>query len=274
MAEKPFVRAEAVGEEELADVDENELANVQGPGADQRALMQASGSVALGAVGGDQSGQGMQLPRLQMVFGVGDLVATFSPGDLILAKENLLAHKGQPVSLIILSAFQYWKEYLSSDAFNAGMRPRSYPTEAEVIKAHTPEGGKAPSAVGLTQWGPAGSGVKPTFSPAMDLKMLIERPEGVICGLFGIEIGGKSYAPAVWTVDKTTYGSIGPVVKAAAFSLQQRSLLAGIFSLVTTVRVENGKTKIKPTLRLTGYNAPEVVEQIKKLFVAPAAATC
>lgn len=221
------------------------------------ARVEASG--ALGVCEGEFAPGDLRLPRLQIVYGVGKLSAEFNPGSLVLGRDTLLVEKGKPLEVIILGTLKYWKEYTSGKTYDPNKIPRSYKTAAEV----TANGG-------TTDWvGSQG----PTFSRAMQLKMLIQQPEGVLSSIFdGITIGGKNYAPAVWDVDKQAYKRVGsPVNVAANFSLKNSGLLAGRFEITTKSEVVNKNNTIVPTIKLLpARNTDEEIEQIKALFGAPA----
>lgn len=210
-------------------------------------------AVQLGQVEGDFSPGDIRLPRLQLVHGVGNLAESFNPGDVVLGGDNLLVHKGEPLELIVLSARQYWKEYLGGEKYDRSHIPVTYATEQDVLRAG-----------GTTRWE---NGVGPSFNQAMELKLLIKQPKDVICGLFGIPLGDATYAPAVWDVDKSAYRRVGPtVLTAARFSLRARGLLSGIFTLLTKTEKINDNNTIVPNFRMTGHNSDEVVEAIKVLF--------
>lgn len=216
---------------------------------------------ALGEVSGDISASDIRLPRLQITYGVGGLAEAFAPGDWILDKENLLAHKDEPLRVVILSAVKYWKEYLSNEAFNAGVRPRSFATDTEVLKNG-----------GTVEWV---NGVGPTFSPAMDVKLLIEKPANLVCGYFGLEIEGKSYAPAIWTADKTTYNKVAQVITLMSrFTLASRGLCSGLFELSTTVQKnQKGRVIPYPNIRLVGNNSDGFLQVLETLFNRPMGGT-
>lgn len=210
---------------------------------------------AVGAVSGELSFADLPFPRLQMAYGVGKLAENYNPGDLVLQDEYLLAHKGEPVLFIPVKALVYWKEYLSQELWATGQKPREFLTEKEVHDAG-----------GTTAWV---NGVGPTFSKALELRMLIQRPENLVCGLFGIQLGGKEYAPAVWNVDKTAFKTAAaPILFAAGMALKDRGeLLGGTFELVTSVRKsQTGNTTAVPVTRLKGINPPELVQEISALF--------
>jgi hypothetical protein len=213
----------------------------------------STSSMELGAVQGEVSADDIRLPRLQIAYGVGGLSENFAPGDLVLGGEERLVGKGEPLNLIILNVRQYWKERLDSAAYAAGISPRQFETEAEVV-----------ADGGTTRW--VGQ-VGPNFGKALTLRMLIEKPEGLVCGLFGIPIGDKEYAPAVWDVDKSAYKRIGPVVLSSAqFSLRKRGLLSGTFTVFTRSEKINGNNTVVPVIKLSAHNTDEQIADIKMAF--------
>lgn len=211
-------------------------------------------SLELGSMGGDVKSSDLRLPRLQIAYGVGKLATNYSQGDLVLDGEHLIVAKRVPVKVIVWSTYTYWKEYLDNEAYNAGLRTRTF-ASAEEVKA----------AGGTTDWGP--SGERPTFSRAIDLRLFIQKPEKLECGLFGIDLDGKPYAPAMFTADKMGFGKIQPAIQTAAtFSLRKRGLQAGMWELSTEVKVEGAKTKVFPLIKLIGFNSPKLLEDLKTVF--------
>lgn len=212
----------------------------------------------LGAVTGESGAGDFRLPRLQIAYGVGDLAATFNPGDLVLGGDTLLVHKGEPLKLIVLSAVQYWKEYPTQEMREARIMPRVFATAAEVQ-----------AAGGTTEWI---NGVGPTYSRAMDLNLLILKPKDIVSGLFGVKLDATDaeYAPAIFSVDKTAYQKVGTKIQTAAnFSLRERGLLSGLWQLSTTSeKKKNGNMIIVPVFGLCGHNTDEQVTNIQKLFMA------
>lgn len=210
----------------------------------------------IGALTGDISQSDIPMPPLNVVYGVGDLAAKFSPGDLVLDREHLLVQKTQPLNVIIVSGQIYWKEYLDQAAYASGLIPRIFRDEDEVL-----------AAGGTTAYGP--NDEKPTFKRAATLKLLIEKPEKVECYLFTIDLLGKKYAPAKWFVDKTAYArargrGVGlELMKQASFALKQRGLLAGKWQ-VTTGFEDIGQNKVvAPNIRLVGQFTDDEIAQIK-----------
>lgn len=218
-------------------------------------------SFTLGQVDGDSSLDSQQLPRLQIAYGVGKLATNFRPGDLVLAKENLLVHKGEPLNVIILMVSKYYKEYLTPEAYKAQMQPRVFKTKAEVLAAGE-----------TTEWGPRDpltgrAASKPTFNGAMDLKMMIQKPKDVVCGLFGTPIGGEEYSPAIWSVDKVAYKRVDPVVSnSARFALRTRGIYSAIFQICMAIEAVNGNPTPVPQIKLLSHLPDEAVAEIKALF--------
>jgi hypothetical protein len=233
-----------------------EVENEMNAGAseDGSNLPAVQGSMELGAVQGEMGPDDIILPRLKITYGVGALAENFTPGDIVLADDNCLAHKEEDIDVIFLNVTQYWKEYLSNDDFKAGIRPRTFMSAAEVHNAG-----------GSTKWI---NGVGPSFMRAMCLKMLIKKPDDLVCGLFGIPIDGAEYAVAVWDIDKSAYKSAGPVILSASqFSLRERGLLAGKFTMHTHMdKKKTGNIVPIPMIKLAGYNSDEVIAEIKAVF--------
>lgn len=216
-------------------------------------------SAGVGDVSGETANQGLRLPRLQIAYGVGNLAKVFSPGDLVYGGDNLLAHKMEPIQMVIFKAMEYWREYMDSTMYDAGLRPRNFLTEAEVLKAG-----------GITRWSNAPDAPKPTFSEAMDLSVMIKKPQNLVCGLFGIELEGAEYGVAVWTVDKSTYKRVAPYVKMCRqFSLRKRGLLSGLFSLHTSIETVKGRVGPVPNLKLIGHNSDNFIRAVSAMLGVP-----
>ena len=225
-------------------------------GTTEGALAVVRGTMELGAVQGEVDESELQLPRLQITYGVGKASANFNQGDLILAGESLIAKKGEPLQIIVLNATTYWKERLTKAGYDAGLFPRSYATEKEVSDVG-----------GITKWSKNPADPKPDFSLALNMKLFIEKPKDLVCAMFGIPVGGKDYAAAVWDVDKTAYKRVAPEIRnASRFSLRTRGLLSGVFTMFTRSEVVGNNPTIVPVMKLTGHNNDEVIEEIKTLF--------
>lgn len=240
-----------------APVDTDALADMEGDTAGAVMVRQSS-EIALGEVSGDLSPTSIRLPRLQLTFGVGKLAAEFAPGDWVLGGDTLLAHKMEKLNFIVIHAHGYWKEYTTQEMFAAGIRPRTFESEAEVK-----------AAGGTTQWI---NGKGPSFSQAVDFKILIEQPKDLVSGVFGIPIGGKQYAPAIWTLDKTSYSrGAPPILTAAKFALRQRGLHSAVWELFSKIETMNGKNIPVPSVKLSRHLSDGEIAELRDLFQGGAA---
>lgn len=210
-------------------------------------------TMAIGQMSGDVAMTDLKFPRLQIAYGVGGLASNFTPGDIVLDKEHQLVKKKTPLRVIIVNTVTYWKEYT---AFGSGAIPRVFKTAEEVSRA------------GLTTtWV---NGMAPQAKKAMDLRLLIKKPEGLICGLFGIKLDGGEYAPALWSVDKTAYDRINDkLTPVAGFALREKGLLYGAWDVSTDMETrKNGNVVVVPVLKYVGMNSDQLVNEIKALFGA------
>lgn len=173
--------------------------------------------------------EGARPPYLSLVHGVGEAAENFNPGDLILQKEYLVCPKGKTLDIVILNLEQFYKQRVSNDQWQAGVRPQTFKTKADA------------EAAGMqTNWV---NGVGPDVSPAMDLVVLIRKPEDVVCGLFGIDIGdGHEYAIARMSSDKTAYkylfGDIGLIIKT---KLAKTGIFSGVWEFYTELSKANSR---------------------------------
>jgi hypothetical protein len=213
----------------------------------------------VGALTGAVSQQDIPMPILSIVHGTSKwAVDDFHPGDLVLDKEHLLVSKTEPLNIIVVSANVYWKEYLDNAAYSAGIRPKVFMTDEEVL-----------ADGGTIAYGPAGE--KPTFKKAMTLKMLIEKPENIDCYLFSTELFGKQYAPARWFIDKTAYARKGgkgvglEIVKQAGFALKARGLLAGKWQVTTGFEQMGNNKVVVPSIKLVGQHTDEEIAEINAI---------
>lgn len=193
------------------------------------------------------------LPRLKITYGVGNLAKDFTPGDLILGEDNLLVHKGEDLEFIPVFLHQYFKEYLTNDQYQSGLKPRTFASAEEAV-----------ANGGVVDWG---GPVKPTFSAAVDVRMLIKKPDDITCGMFSLELpDGGSYAPAVLTLDKTGYRRAGEgLISTCAFALGGNTL-AGQFALSTKMEPINNNITTVPKVKLLRRTDEDMQVAIRKLF--------
>lgn len=217
--------------------------------------------VGLGAVTGDvNTRRDIRLARLNIAYGVGQFAALgVPPGSLVLSDmsgADTLSKRGEAITLVVLSSFQYWKEWLSKEAFDMGVRPRRFAKSGEVL-----------AAGGTIDWGP--NNEKPTFSLAADMRLLIEKPAELMSTKFYVSLAGKEYAPAIWTVDKTMYKNVAPIVMQAAMTAKnqkdplRQGLEAFRWQASANIVAKGPKTSTVVTMKSAGYNSNEFIEEIR-----------
>jgi hypothetical protein len=213
-------------------------------------------SMMVGELAGERTSEDVSFPWLNIAYGVGGLAQKgFNPGDVVLDDEYLLAKSGDPVLFIPVKSFLFWKEYLTQDMWAAGQTPKVFATLDEVK-----------AAGGTTEWA---NGQGPTYSRAMDLRLLVQKPEGLVCGMFGLDLQGKVYAPARWSLDKTAFKRAGgPIIQAHDYALAKTGgMIGGTFEVRThRSKTASGNTTVIPVTRLVQTNSPELVAEIRERF--------
>lgn len=199
-------------------------------------------------------------PFLKLIHGTTKNAGAFNPGDLVLQNEYLVCPKGKSIDVVILNIDQGLRERVSDDDFNSGTRPRMFKNVA------------AAKAAGLsTEWV---NGVGPDASPAMDMIVLLRKPEHVVCGLFGIDIGDKhEYAIARMMSDKTAYkymiNDIGLIIKT---KLAKSGMYSGVWQFYTEMSKPNMNKRQVQVIRAKFKEmlSPEVIRGIESVIGTPA----
>ena len=240
-------------------------------GDDDESTVLPSGMQSFGGVSGCDNSD-IKLPWLQIAYGVGKLATNFTPGDLVLGGDTLLAKKCEPLHCIILGTVKYYKEYLTGEQYNNRVQARLFKSEEEVR-----------AAGGRLEWGPKGSNIKPDFAPALAITMLVRKPKDLVSGLFGLDLpDGHVYAPALFNADKGTYKRVAPYIALCErFSLRKKGLMSGVFELKTTIETNAKTGRVGPALNIrvvennsdaTLFNIPVPPGCSPQLEAAPAAA--
>lgn len=249
--------------QEAAELDLGKVAEMNDtPATTQTTDLTIRSSMELGQVTGEFGIGDIRIPRLETAYGVGKFVERGVPqGSLVLGGDNVLVGLNTPLTITLLSATVYWKEYINADAWAAGIKPRVFASGKEVL-----------ANGGTVAWGslnPAtGKNYPPTFSKAMDMRILIRKPEGIECGLFGLDLDNGLWAPAIWTVDKTGYKRVGTtIVTSWNFTLKAAGGLDyGIFEVKNIIERVNGKPTVIPNIRYIGTNSRGTVHKIRDVF--------
>lgn len=194
--------------------------------------------------------RGVKPPYMSVTYGVGKFAELFSPGSIVIGSDTLILdndpkNKAEKFLNVIVLRHgpQYVKESLSNDQYKLGVIARTFKTPAEA------------AAAGLrSSWG--ANGEKPQVSEALDLTVLVEKPEGLEDAIFNIEIGGKSYAIAQWNTDKSVCKSIlGTFLSSATFSLRGKPVWTAKWKVAmkcSVAKTTSNKTWV-PTFKLDGF---------------------
>jgi len=219
-------------------------------------------SVQIGQLVGEFDERDIRLCRLQVAFGVGGLAAAGHPqGALVLDGTHVLAVLGGKLGITLVAGIKRYKEWLTPEQWREEKRPRVFDTEAEVL-----------GNGGTIDW--VDGQPKPTFSPVMDYRVLIEKPENVDCGLFAIPLEGKLYAPAAWTVDKGAYKSVVPTVMKYGATIKQHGLEAVQWQVSTAMRRNNfGSSTPIPSIAYAGLHGANFIRDLKQYAQSLAVAT-
>jgi hypothetical protein len=221
------------------------------------ALPSVRSAMTLGASAGEIDQSDLKIPYLSIAYGVGRLSEKFNPGDLVVGGEHLVAHKTERIRIVILSDVKYFKERLNQTDYANGLRPRSFLTKEEVLQNG-----------GTYEWVETETGrVAPTFGPALDMKVLIEKPEEIDESIFGLDIDGKLYAPAYFSVDKSAYTRVGREIQTSkSLSLSQSGVLGGVWELWTESQKINGNNTVVPMIKLVSRTSQAFRDQVRELF--------
>jgi hypothetical protein len=222
------------------------------------AIPSVRAAMTLGASAGEVDQSDLKIPYLSIAYGVGKLSEKFNPGDLVVGKEHLIASKGQRVKIVILSDVKYYKERLTQEDYRNGVRPQTFLTSEEVKKVG-----------GTLDWldGENGRRVPPTYGPAMDMKILIQKPEDLEQSIFGVELDNDFYAPAYFSVDKSAYTRVGKEVQTAkSLSLSNCGILGGVWELWTESQMIGSNPTVVPMIKLVSRTSDEFRNQVRELF--------
>lgn len=173
-----------------------------------------------GALSGDINRNDFKTPQLKLIQGLGENAAKYGgQGKLIFQEQRIFdtPTSSQPspaMRFIPVTLRKYYREVLEK---GSKATPRQANTAEEVQNA----GGTVDWTVGKD-----GKRLKPTWSPAAQILLLIEKPKGVEHEgfTFSIDINGEvsSWAPAVFYVNGGSYRSMAKsIIDATNFLLRE-----------------------------------------------------
>ena len=145
----------------------------------------------MGSVFGEIDPTDINMPKLNIVQGVGRLSEGFNPGQIVYDGEIALSDGATPIEFTILSAR---KQYIENLVYGAEARPRVFNTLSEVW-----------SAGGTIEWH---AGKRPSYVPVLHVMVLFKVPQCVEIP-FSMEYKGEHYRLAVWTLRGMVYNKAG-----------------------------------------------------------------
>jgi hypothetical protein len=252
-----------------ADPDEAELREMEGEEAafpdgsvggsnPVTALATRSGGALIPAGPGtiNQFTGNIQYPWLGICQGVGGLANSgkYRPGDLVLAKDHLLAHAGEPLRAIVWQFKEYYKEYMPK--YVPGVIAKTFWSPAE---AH---------AAGFTTERDPITNALPTAPIAMLWFLLIEKPKDLLCELFCIREGDREYAPAKMAVERSAYYSVSQTFGTAArWTCKERGIGSAVWGLSTvTYKARTGNVTWVPKITLVEHMPDNRLKALKSVF--------
>lgn len=191
---------------------------------------------------GDFSAKDVVWPRLNLVQAVGPLSQVFTPGQVILNKDQVIGGPDKPVTVTLLRMKKIFEEKLP---YGSEIMPRVFETENAAREA------------GLAPLYDKQAGDMPRYSPVLDCEILVENKGDDEQGNFSMEFGGKRYARALFTLRSTAYNATGKqFISAAMFGL--RAGLHTAYWEITPKREKVGKNMVwLPRARLVNRHTPE-----------------
>jgi hypothetical protein len=222
---------------------------------------------------GDFTDRDLKLPRINVVQSVGPLSAEWTPGQILLQQEVVLAQavKTEPspeLEFTIINIRKSYEEILPYEEMEAAKR---FETEQEVLDA----------GFRLQGWtDETGKKHKPTARPVARLLVLVKQPKGVAEDLFGTIVAKEdgvndeevgNYTVAMYTAKSTSYGMARTIVtRATALASQKPPLHAAFQRFQYSIKREEvgdqGNLVFVPKLRTAGLHSSKFVELILSQF--------
>lgn len=194
-------------------------------------------SMEQSGLSGDFQQSDVNLPRINIVAKTSQLVDDgFTPGAIVLNKEQTLALKDVPLRVIVLNML---KQYQEDVAWGEDRAPRVFNSEAEL------------EAAGFsTEWG------SPNLCrPMAHITMLIEAPTDLseeAKELFPYEFNEKLYAMAVLTASKSAYKTTAKEIATFAAFAQGAGVWTTAWNLTSKLRTEGDVSWFSPALKRAG----------------------
>jgi hypothetical protein len=205
---------------------------------------------ASGQIVGEISRSDIQMPRLQIAQGNGELTKIHPQGTILYMDEVLL--KSGETTKFNFIPFQLTKRYRERLPKGSTQLPRSANTEAEVRNMG-----------GTTRW--IGD-EPPNWSETAIVSFLLEKPDNVNHTGFVYEVNGKHYGPAIFFAGNTSYRYVGkPIITASTqvlFDNGQQKLHKYVWTMQFQL-VKSGSYEVyTPVISRTSNLTPDSVSEL------------
>ena len=152
---------------------------------------------AVSGIIGDWDETDVAVPTLRISRGSGAASAEYAEGTLLIGDDEILAPPNlknpRPEDVVRFIPYRLEKKFredLTKDEIDAGMRPNICATQEEVMQ----NGGT------ISKYG---NGKR--YKPCADMRLLVERPDGCTSSAFGIDLDGKLYANVIYYARGTDF---------------------------------------------------------------------
>ena len=207
----------------------------------QTQLATAPLSLKIGSVTGEVSRSDIVRPTLNIVHAVGPLSEDFTPGQLVLNRELVIAEPEKPITLMVLSLDKFFMENVP---YGGDETARTFSTLEEVKKA------------GLhCEWI---NDQKPPCGPAA--KALVAIQSDVESGLYPFSFDGKFYAIAEWSLRGVAFTRAGKLIITASQWGLKDGLHNGSWTLSTRREKLGSNWVWVPVLKAGPRNSKELAE--------------
>jgi len=211
---------------------------------DETALAEIEGTTAVatlqpGSMSGEISSSDLSLPRLTLVHPISKLANEHKPGSHLLGDSELLHGVGGTAEIIIV---QFRKVFEETLPFGADVIPAIFETSEEFKAAGYENRYGAEKAV----------------HERADIVLLAKKPEDASEVNFPIAVGGAMWAPAMWTLRKSSYSTAAKeIISKNGITLSATGLTGGKWELRSSFEKRGNNEIWVPRVKLTGLTTPE-----------------
>ena len=210
-------------------------------------------------VEGDLDLDDIRMPRVNLMQKSSKLVdeTDFQPGQILLAREAVIADRSKSVDVTVLHQKVQYQEKVE---WGSDITPNVFNTKREVL-----------AAGGSFEWGSDSY-----YQTIAHMTLLIRKPEHVDeqhDPLFPFHFKGEDYALALYTVSSSGYTSAGKEVNTAAQFYAKDGIWKLGWELSSELKKNSNNSWYVPILKRTGRHDAEFVEFVESLGAAAKNAT-